>query len=39
VHFSPLATPETRSPGALDATPSDSQQQTVRKWDEGRPIY
>lgn len=37
--FSPLATPETRSPGALDAIPCDSQQQAVRKWDEGRPIY
>ncbi|KAL4997926.1 Man1-Src1p-C-terminal domain-containing protein [Aspergillus recurvatus] len=39
VHFSPIATSENRSPGVLDATPVESQQQAVRKRDEGRPIY
>ncbi|KAL4979787.1 Man1-Src1p-C-terminal domain-containing protein [Aspergillus desertorum] len=39
VHSSPLATSENRSLGVLDATLVESQQQTVRKWDEGRPIY
>ncbi|KAL4922878.1 Man1-Src1p-C-terminal domain-containing protein [Aspergillus aurantiobrunneus] len=39
VHVSPVPSSEDHSPRESDLLPTRSQKETVRKWDEGRPIY